>query len=103
VLHIDDLPDAPPDFVQRARDEGDGFVVRELNQRENGDCVYLESNGCSIYDRRPSVCRGFDCRSLFLKQSRNERREWIRSGAMSREVYTAARKRLKGVISNNDD
>jgi Fe-S-cluster containining protein len=28
----------------------------------NGDCIYLEKNGCSIYECRPQACRDFDCR-----------------------------------------
>ena len=55
-----------------------------------------EDQGCSIYERRPSVCRGFDCRKLFMSKTRNERRDWIKSGMMQREVYAAARERLKG-------
>jgi len=33
-----------------------------LPRKENGDCVYLEENGCSVYDIRPVTCRYFDCR-----------------------------------------
>jgi Fe-S-cluster containining protein len=31
-----------------------------LEQRPNGDCVFLDSNRlCMIYDKRPEVCRRF--------------------------------------------
>lgn len=31
-----------------------------LAQRPNGDCLYLDSERrCTIYDKRPSVCRRF--------------------------------------------
>jgi Fe-S-cluster containining protein len=31
-----------------------------LTQRPNGDCRYLDANRhCTIYDRRPDVCRKF--------------------------------------------
>lgn len=33
-----------------------------LRRRDNGDCVYLYAEGCSIQDRKPRVCRTFDCR-----------------------------------------
>jgi len=34
-----------------------------LRRLPNGDCVYLDRvSGCTIYDRRPQVCRDFDCR-----------------------------------------
>ncbi len=41
-------------------------------------CGYLEKGkGCTIYDRRPAMCREFDCRGAYLRLlelSRNERR-----------------------------
>src|SRR6185437_15358050 len=27
-----------------------------LTQRDNGDCVFLDDNGCSVYTDRPLVC-----------------------------------------------
>lgn len=31
-----------------------------LKQHENGDCVFLDSQRlCTIYENRPSICRGF--------------------------------------------
>jgi hypothetical protein len=38
-----------------------------LAHKPNGDCIYLNENGCSIHDRAPSLCRSADCRSLALK------------------------------------
>ncbi len=42
----------------------DGKVY--LAKKENDDCVYLGPNGCTIYERRPIVCRSFDCRDYLL-------------------------------------
>ncbi len=36
--------------------------VSYLAQKENGDCIYLRDEGCSIYETRPQECRDFDCR-----------------------------------------
>ena len=36
--------------------------VTYLATRDNGDCVYLCSGGCSIYETRPNICRSYDCR-----------------------------------------
>ncbi len=33
-----------------------------LARKENGDCLYLGDEGCTIYEKRPVVCREFDCR-----------------------------------------
>ncbi|KYZ75795.1 hypothetical protein AXX12_11390 [Anaerosporomusa subterranea] len=32
-----------------------------LAKRENGECYYLTSTGCSIWSRRPSACREYSC------------------------------------------
>lgn len=94
LMPLEELADAPPDFLQVCKQVGARFAVAELSQHANGDCVYLGDGGCTIYDRRPVVCRGFDCRRLFLSQSRDERRQWIKDRMVSRDVYAAARKRL---------
>ena len=31
------------------------------------DCIYLEADGCSIHERRPKLCREFDCRWIAAK------------------------------------
>ncbi len=38
-----------------------------LAHKPNGDCVYLDENGCSIHDDAPSLCKVADCRSLALR------------------------------------
>lgn len=35
-----------------------------LAHKENGDCIYLRSYGCSIHDRKPQMCKEMDCRIL---------------------------------------
>lgn len=34
-----------------------------LARKDNDDCLYLTDAGCSIYERRPIVCRQWDCRN----------------------------------------
>lgn len=36
-----------------------------LESNEDGSCVYLEANGCSIHKHRPMQCKMFDCRVLY--------------------------------------
>jgi|KBSMisStandDraft_5_1062788.scaffolds.fasta_scaffold2023719_2 Fe-S-cluster containining protein len=95
LLPIEELKNAPSELLKQAQDMGARFFVAGLDQRENGDCVYLGSEGCSIYERRPTVCRQFDCRTEFLAKTRNERRDSIKSGMIPREVYEAARQRVR--------
>ena len=38
-----------------------------LAHKPNGDCVYLDEQGCSIHGHAPSLCRTADCRAVALK------------------------------------
>jgi hypothetical protein len=40
----------------------------ELKRDATGYCVHKLEHGCGVYDRRPSVCRAYDCR--------NDKRVW---------------------------
>lgn len=48
----------------------DGYRVLEDNE---GACVYLQEGTCTVYDRRPLVCRSYDCRLVAMcgAQTRN--------------------------------
>lgn len=37
---------------------------RMLSHKQNGDCLYLLSSGCSIHPTRPLMCKEMDCRNL---------------------------------------
>jgi Fe-S-cluster containining protein len=32
-----------------------------IKKNQDGSCVYLGSNGCTIYNERPNVCQTFTC------------------------------------------
>lgn len=53
-----------------------------LATRDNGDCVYLCSGGCSIYETRPNACRDFDCR------------DYVTHPGMSRRIRLQAARRI---------
>lgn len=38
----------------------DGTVA--LERKEDGSCVHLGPQGCTVYAKRPRACRGYDCR-----------------------------------------
>ena len=42
------------DYVTESEEEG-----HILRRRENGECVFLDGNLCSVYDARPDVCRRY--------------------------------------------
>ncbi|MBS7627979.1 YkgJ family cysteine cluster protein [Candidatus Bathyarchaeota archaeon] len=52
----------PDDF---AEDSGKQIYEYILKKREDGSCIFLRNNICSIYDLRPLVCRFFP---FYLKQ-----------------------------------
>lgn len=65
-----------------------------LNRKDNGDCVYLDANGCTIHDRAPWVCRTFDCRELFKASDRIGRRRAIKNRDVTKEIFDRGRELL---------
>lgn len=61
----------------------------------DGACVYLGESGCTIYARRPALCRSFDCRKHYLMLPRQDRDNLVRLELSSRAVFNAGRARLK--------
>ena len=76
-----------------ARDTGEPVFVLAADQ--SGQCVYLGDRGCTIYERRPFLCRSFDCRTHYLMLPRQDRDNLVKLGLSSRAVFNAGRSRLK--------
>lgn len=64
-----------------------------LAHKENGDCIYLGENGCTIYEKRPMICREFDCRKFASCVPHKYREALIRNGKIRRLVVNAGQKR----------
>lgn len=43
--------------------EAEKYGANLLKQKQDGSCVYLSKEGCSIHKDRPLVCRDFFCDS----------------------------------------
>ena len=70
-----------------------GNLLVLAHKDDSKDCIYLDrERGCTIYDKRPAICRSLDCRIL-LSLSKRDRRY------VSRRVLGAAR-RLVGKHGN---
>jgi hypothetical protein len=69
-------------------------VTHLLATTDQGACVYLGPSGCTIYERRPLLCRSFDCRKHYLILPREDRDNLVRLGLSSRAVFNAGRSRL---------
>jgi Fe-S-cluster containining protein len=48
-----------PGFDNYAEAEEAGVIF--LARTDDGSCIYLVDNKCSIHESRPEVCRGFFC------------------------------------------
>lgn len=70
-----------------------GITALMLDHKPNGDCIYLDEGGCTIYDTRPHHCRLYDCRKVLLTLPHKHREKLISAGQLSRKVENAARKR----------
>jgi hypothetical protein len=88
-------------FLDPAQDDIASYRTQTLDGRsllattDEGACVYLGPTGCTIYERRPLLCRTFDCRKHYLILPRQDRDNLVRLGLSSRAVFNAARARLK--------
>jgi Fe-S-cluster containining protein len=72
----------------------EGESVFLLETTGEGACVYLGERGCTIYERRPLICRTFDCRKHYLILPRQDRDNLVRLKLSSRAVFNAGRARL---------
>ena len=87
------LPEKGDDLdILTRRGEVGGVPV--LAQNPTGECAYLVDGGCSVYEHRPFVCRGFDCRALHKTLPRKRLRAMVKEGAISKAVVQAGKERL---------
>lgn len=71
-----------------------GKPARMLAHKANGECIYLGAGGCTIHDRAPAICREYDCRKMFLRFTRPERKRLIKAGLCDKSKFDAGRDRL---------
>lgn len=69
------------------------MMMPRLKSRPQGGCIYLGDYGCTIYEKRPEMCRVFDCRKMFLETTRTERRHLTKTGVADKRIFEAGRAR----------
>jgi hypothetical protein len=75
-----------------------------LAHKPNGECVYLEKNGCSIHSHTPSMCRTADCRSLALRYDFETARRLHAVMRLDIRVWDRGRRLLETMnLKNNKD
>jgi len=108
TLHIDegDDPSLYGDGVREGIPRRPGLAP-VLKHKPNGDCFFLGDAGCTIYDKRPVICRSFDCRRAFLKIrnrfTRNQRRQMVRAGHLDMAVYRRGEELADTLFDQPDD
>lgn len=60
------MPDEDPAGYRTVLVDGTHFLERNAE----GNCVYLTPTGCSIHERRPFVCRRYDCRIFAMRMTK---------------------------------
>lgn len=85
-------------------DRADGYLtepyphaprVKMLAHKPNGDCIYLGESGCTIYDRRPTICREMDCRLLADYISKRQAKQKARDGLLRMAVWERGKELLE--------
>lgn len=64
-------------------------------------CFYKGEKGCKIYDKRPVICREFDCRKFVKQMPKSELKGMIEQGFVSIEVITQG-KRLEKTLTGQE-
>jgi len=95
VLHPQAGDDPETYLTREVTNPLTGEPALALQQKDNGDCIYLGETGCTIHGRAPAICREFDCRKFFLRAGdRAQRRQYVKQGVITKELLEAGRKRL---------
>ncbi len=87
------LPDEDPD--QYLTEAHPFLEARMLSHKADGSCIYQGEDGCSIWDRRPRMCREMDCRLLAYTFSKGEAQRLEKQGALRIDVWVRGRELLR--------
>ena len=66
-----------------------------LDHAENGDCVYLGDQGCTIHDTKPQLCREMDCRNIAAMINYTQARKLAKDGTLHFGVWLRGKELLK--------
>lgn len=94
ILHPEDGDDPGSYITVPTHHPLTGAPALRVATRPNRECVYLGETGCTIWSRRPLICREFDCRLAFLRISRPTRKRMLKDGTLDQETIDAGRTRL---------
>lgn len=64
-------------------------------------CAYRGEKGCTIYDKRPAICREFDCRKFVKCMPKRELEGLLADGFVSTDVVRQG-KRLENTLTGQE-
>lgn len=79
--------------------------TRVIPHRPDGACVYLGMHGCTIYEKRPTMCRVFSCVGFvrqWAQKSASQIRKAMKRGEIDREVWAAGMSRIGPLPSTHE-
>ena len=85
--------DAAEDYLTEPHPYIPGALM--IAHKPNGECIYVDENGCSIHDRAPSLCRTVDCRKLAARMDFETAMQLHRMGRLDFRVWDQGRKLLE--------
>ena len=66
-----------------------------IAHKPNGDCIYLDDNGCSIHSRAPSLCKSADCRALAFRYDFETALKLHKAGRIDLRVWDKGNELIK--------
>ena len=71
-----------------------------LAHKPNGDCIYVNENGCSIHNRAPSLCKTADCRALAFRYDFETALKLHNAGRIDLRVWDKGNELIKAIRKN---
>ena len=66
-----------------------------MKRQANGHCIALGKDGCTIYDKRPIMCRKFDCAGMVQGLKKRDIPKLLKDGMVSKEIINRGRELLR--------
>lgn len=94
IVLIDNRFESPAEYDTEPHAGSD--IVRQLRRSsKTGACVYLGPEGCTIYERRPLMCRAFDCVQWLSAFDRGSRRRLLKDKGYNGDLARRALQQKK--------
>lgn len=81
------------EFFRHHKEWSNGQAYDVLDRKPNGDCVYLEADGCGIHGSAPGICQRMDCRELYLQTNPERIEQRVRQNKQMIHIYLAGAER----------